>query len=156
MLNGPLAGKILLFAMPLAFSGILQQLFNAADVAVAGRFARPAALAAVGSNAPIVSLLVNTFVGLSVGANAVIARSIGAKHEESAKRAVHTSMAIALTCGVLVAVVGNLVARPLLTLLGVPAEVFNYSLTYLRIYFTGINIMNQPIGILIEYESTFF
>lgn len=149
--EGTILDKVLLFAIPLALTSMLQQLFNAADVAVVGRFSSAHAMAAVGSNAPIVSLLVNTFVGLSVGANAVIARSIGAKHEESAKRAVHTSMAIALTCGVLVAVVGNLVARPLLTLLGVPAEVFSYSLTYLRIYFTGM-----PFIMLYNFEASIF
>ena len=143
--------KVLAFAVPLALTSMLQQLFNAADVAVVGKFASDNAMAAVGSNAPIVSLLVNSFVGLSIGANVVIARNIGARNYGKARHAVHTSMALALICGVLVAVLGNILARPMITLLGVPPEVFDYSLRYLRIYFTGM-----PFIMLYNFEAAIF
>ena len=133
--KGSILDKVLLIAIPLALTSMLQQLFNAADIAVVGKFASSNAMAAVGSNAPVISLLVNSFVGLSVGSNAVIARHIGARDSNSARKAVHTSMALALICGVIVAVAGNLIARPIISLLGVPDEVFNYSLKYLRIYY---------------------
>lgn len=149
--RGSILDKVLLFALPLALTSMLQQLFNAADVAVVGKFASANAMAAVGSNAPVVSLLVNTFVGLSIGANAVIARNIGARSFGKARRAVHTAMALALIFGVFVAVLGNLVARPLISLLGVPDEVFSYSLKYLRIYFTGM-----PFIMLYNFEASIF
>ena len=82
MLNGGLAGKLILFSIPLAFSSILQQLFNSADVAVVGRFAGSAALAAVGGNSPVINLLINMFVGLSIGANVIIANFIGQGRED--------------------------------------------------------------------------
>ncbi|MBQ6389896.1 MAG: MATE family efflux transporter [Mogibacterium sp.] len=149
--QGSILDKVLLFAIPLALTSMLQQLFNATDVAVVGKFASAYAMAAVGSNAPVVSLMVNSFVGLSIGANAVIARAIGAKDRNSARRAVHTAMAIALISGVFVAVIGNLVSRPIIGLLGVPAEVFEYSLKYLRIYFTGM-----PFIMLYNFEAAIF
>ena len=149
--QGSILDKVLLFAIPLALTSMLQQLFNAADVAVVGKFASAHAMAAVGSNAPVVSLLVNTFVGLSIGANVVIARNIGAKNAEKAKQAVHTAMALALISGIVVAVLGNLVAKPIISLLGVPEEVFDYSLKYLRIYFTGM-----PFIMLYNFEAAVF
>lgn len=88
MLNGPLGMKILRFAIPLAATGILQQLFNAADVAVVGQFAGTTAMAAVGSNSPIIGLMVNLFVGVSLGTNVVIARFIGQENKEGVKHAV--------------------------------------------------------------------
>jgi putative MATE family efflux protein len=132
-------------------TSMLQQLFNATDVAVVGKFASTEALAAVGSNTPIVSLLVNFFVGISVGANVLIAHNIGAKEPEKAKSAVRTSMALALIAGVFVAVLGNLIAAPIIDLLGVPAEVKDYSVTYLRIYFSGV-----PFIMLYNFESAIF
>lgn len=149
--RGSILDKVLLFAIPLALTSMLQQLFNAADVAVVGKFASANAMAAVGSNAPVVSLLVNSFVGLSIGANVVIARNIGAKNPEKARNAVHTAMAVALICGVFVAVLGNLIARPIISLLGVPEEVFSYSLKYLRIYFAGM-----PFIMLYNFEAAIF
>ncbi|MBQ3291060.1 MAG: MATE family efflux transporter [Mogibacterium sp.] len=149
--RGSILDKVLLFAIPLALTSMLQQLFNAADVAVVGKFASANAMAAVGSNAPVVSLLVNSFVGLSIGANVVIARNIGAKNPEKARSAVHTAVAVALICGVFVAVLGNLIARPIISLLGVPEEVFSYSLKYLRIYFAGM-----PFIMLYNFEAAIF
>jgi len=149
--TGSIVDKVLLFAIPLMMTSMLQQLFNATDVAVVGKFASKEAMAAVGSNAPVISLLVNFFVGISVGANVLIARSIGAKNEERAKSAVGTSMALALAAGLFVAVAGNLITAPVIDILGVPPEVRPYSITYLRIYFSGV-----PFIMLYNFEAAIF
>lgn len=138
MLNGPLTSKIILFALPLAASSILQQLFNAADVAVVGRFAGNQALAAVGGNSSVINLLVNLFVGFSVGANVVIARYIGEGKSEKIQRTVHTVISMALICGLILAFLGNVVAAPLLKLMNTPAEVLPLATVYLKIYFGGM------------------
>ena len=148
---GSIVDKVLLFAIPLMLTSMLQQLFNATDVAVVGKFASKEAMAAVGSNTPIVSLLVNFFVGISVGSNVLISHSIGARESEKAKSAVRTSMAFAVAAGVFVAVTGNLIAVPVIDLLGVPAEVKEYSVTYLRIYFSGV-----PFIMLYNFEAAIF
>ena len=149
--QGSILDKVLMFAIPLALTSMLQQLFNATDIAVVGKFASKEAMAAVGSNAPIVSLMVNFFVGLSVGANVIIARNIGAKNFEKAKSAVGTAMSLALISGVTVAALGNLIAGPIVDLLGVPAEVRAYSILYLRIYFAGM-----PFIMLYNFEAAIF
>ncbi len=138
MINGPLAGKILRFAVPLALSSMLQQLFNAADLAVVGRFTNPQAMAAVGSNASVVSLLISLFIGLSVGANVVVGNLIGAGRRDRLNAAVHTIITVALISGVFLAVFGNLAARPILLLMGAPENVLNLAVLYLRIYFLGM------------------
>lgn len=138
MLHGSLADKIIFFALPLAASSILQQLFNAADVAVVGRFAGNQALAAVGGNSSVINLLVNLFVGFSVGANVVIARYIGEGKKEKIQKTVHAVIALALICGVILAVLGNVVAAPLLTLMNTPEEVLPLATVYLKIYFGGM------------------
>ncbi len=138
MLNGPLAGKILLFALPLAFSSILQQLFNAADVAVAGRFAGPAALAAVGGNSPVVALFLNSFIGLAIGANVVIAQYIGRGEREKVTDVVHTAIAFSILMGFCLLVIGIIVAGPLLTLMGAPEEYLDQAILYFRIYSYGM------------------
>lgn len=148
---GSIVDKVLLFAIPLMLTSMLQQLFNATDVAVVGKFASKEAMAAVGSNTPVVSLLVNLFVGISVGANVLISRCIGARNNEKARSAVGTSMALALLSGVFVAVLGNLIAVPVIDLLGVPPEVRDYSLTYLRLYFSGV-----PFIMLYNFEAAIF
>ena len=140
MLNGPLTGKIVLFALPLAASSILQQLFNAADVAVVGRFAGNQALAAVGGNSSVINLLVNLFVGFSVGANVVIARYIGEGKTDKIHNTVHTVISMALICGAILAVLGNVVAEPLLKLMTTPTEVLPLAAVYLKIYFGGMPI----------------
>ena len=149
--SGSIVDKVLLFAIPLMLTSMLQQLFNATDVAVVGKFASMEAMAAVGSNTPIVSLLVNFFVGISVGANVLIAQNIGAREPEKAKSVVRTSMAFALAAGVFVAVIGNLIAVPIIDILGVPAEVKPYSVTYLRLYFSG-----APFIMLYNFEAAIF
>ena len=99
MCRGPLLGKLLVFAFPLMLSGILQLLFNAADIVVVGRFAGSQALAAVGSTGAVSNLIINAFIGLSIGANVLVARSVGAGQREEASRAVHTSILLSLICG---------------------------------------------------------
>lgn len=138
MLHGPLFGKILMFAVPLAASSILQQLFNSADVAVVGRFAGSEALAAVGGNSSVISLLINLFVGLSVGANVVIGNFIGQGKEDKVRQAVHTAIPLALISGVILLFVGLLAARPILLLMNTPENVVGLATLYLRIYFLGM------------------
>ena len=123
MLNGSLWDKILRYALPLALTGILQQLFNASDVAVVGHFAGEAAMAAVGCNTPIISFLVNLFLGMSLGSNVVISQLTGQKDLEKVSRAVHTSMVISVIGGVTIALIAELLAAPILHLLAVPDEV---------------------------------
>lgn len=151
ILSGSIVDKVLLFAIPLMLTSMLQQLFNATDVAVVGKFASKEAMAAVGSNTPVVSLLVNFFVGISVGANVLIARSIGAKDNAKARSAVGTSMAVAFATGIFVAAIGNIIAVPIIDILGVPPEVKGYSVTYLRIYFSGV-----PFIMLYNFEAAIF
>lgn len=110
MTSGSLGDKIIKYAIPLAVTGILQQLFNAADLAVVGQFSGKGAMAAVGSNAPVIGLLVNLFVGISLGSNVIIAKSIGQGDEEKISKAVHTSVVVALLGGVFLAVLGEFVA----------------------------------------------
>ena len=148
---GSIVDKVFLFAIPLMLTSMLQQLFNATDVAVVGKFASKEAMAAVGSNTPIVSLLVNFFVGISVGSNVLIARCIGARDSDKAKSAVRTSMAFAVAAGIFVAVLGNIIAAPVIELLGVPPEVKEYSITYLRLYFSGV-----PFIMLYNFEAAIF
>lgn len=138
MLHGSLADKILLFALPLAVSSILQQLFNSVDVAVVGRFASSQAQAAVGSNGPVINLLLNLFIGISVGANVVIANYIGRGEQKRIRNAVHTSMLVAVISGIFLLFLGVLVARPLLTLMNTPGDVIEHAVVYLRIYFLGM------------------
>ncbi len=148
---GSIVDKVLLFAVPLMLTSMLQQLFNATDVAVVGKFASMEAMAAVGSNTPVVSLLVNFFVGISVGSNVLISLNIGARNPDKAKSAVRTSMAFAVAAGVFVAVLGNLIAVPIIDILGVPPEVRQYSVTYLRFYFSGV-----PFIMLYNFEAAIF
>lgn len=138
MLNGTLIDKILIFAMPLAASSILQQLFNSADVAVVGRFAGSQALAAVGGNSSVINLLINLFVGLSVGANVVIAKYIGQGKNREANEVVHTVMTTSVFSGIFLLVLGLLAARPVLQLMNTPYDVIELAVLYLRIYFLGM------------------
>lgn len=134
MLEGSLADKIFLFALPLALSSILQQLFNSADLAVVGRFSSSAAMAAVGSNSSVINLLVSLLTGLSVGANVSAATLIGQKQKEKLHEAVQTSMALALISGLIMMVVCLVVARPILEMMNAPKDVLNLAILYLRIY----------------------
>ena len=141
MCNGPLFGKILLFTLPLMLSGILQLLFNAADVVVVGQFAGNEALAAVGSTGALTNLLVNLFIGLSVGANVLVARYYGARQEEEVSRTVHTAVLISVIGGIFLAVIGIAAARPLLIMMDTPKNVIEHSVLYMRIFFLGMPVM---------------
>ena len=138
MCNGTLANKILLFALPLMASSLLQLLFNAADVVVVGQFCGKASLAAVGSNTALINLLVNLFVGLSVGANVVVAQDLGAGRKAEANRAVHTSILLAMISGVVLMIVGVIMARQMLEWMSSPENVIGLASVYLRIYFIGM------------------
>lgn len=137
MLNGPLMGKLVRFAIPFAASSILQQLFNSVDIAVVGNFASSQALAAVGANGPVIALLLNFFIGISLGTNVIIANHIGQKNEEGICEAVSTSSVIALVAGFLLMIVGLLVASPLLKLMNTPSDVLDQATLYLRIVLLG-------------------
>lgn len=141
MCSGSVFGKMLLFALPLMCSSILQLLFNAADIVVVGRFAGDNALAAVGSNTALINLLTNLFVGLSVGSNVLTAQYYGAKKDSDLKETVHTSMLLSICSGVLLTVVGLVGARGLLELMQAPPEVLELAALYLRIYFLGMTSM---------------
>jgi len=141
MCNGPLPGKILLFYFPLMLSGILQLLFNAADIAVAGQFAGNEALAAVGSTSSLTNLLVNLFIGLSVGANVLVARFYGAGQTNELKSMVQTAVATSVIGGVILVFVGFFVSKPALILMGTPDDVISHSVLYMRIYFAGMPFM---------------
>ncbi len=138
MLHGSMLDKMLLFALPLAAGSILQQLFNAVDVAVVGQFASSQALAAVGANTSVISLMVNLFVGISVGSNVVIANYIGQKAEGRIKGAVHTSIMVAVLSGLFLMLLGLAVARPLLQLMSTPENVLDLAVVYLKIYCVGM------------------
>ena len=113
MCNGPILGKVLVYAFPLMLSGVLQLLFNAADVVIVGRFAGSQSLAAVGSTSALINLLVNIFIGLSVGVNVVVAQYYGAKKEDDVNETIHTAITISLISGVFLIFVGLILSRPL-------------------------------------------
>lgn len=138
MCTGSVYTKMLLFAMPLMCSSILQLLFNAADIVVVGRFAGDNALAAVGSNTALINLFTNLFVGLSVGTNVLTAQFYGAKKEKELRETVHTSILLSVYSGLVLTVVGFVAARSLLELMQAPAEVIDLATLYLRIYFLGM------------------
>ncbi|MBB5183126.1 MATE family efflux transporter [Catenisphaera adipataccumulans] len=138
MLHGPLAGKLVQFAIPLALTNILQQLFNSADLAVIGQFENAAAMAAVGSNASVINLLVSLFSGLALGANVVIAMLIGQDRTEKINEAVHTAITVALVSGWIVCGLGEVLAPYILRWMQTPPEVRQLAVLYLRIFFVGI------------------
>lgn len=141
ILTGTLWKAILLFAIPIAAGNMLQQLFNTADVAIVGKFAGKEALAAVGSNGPIINLLLNLFIGISVGANVVIARYIGEGNNERVKKAAHTAVVVSVVSGIIVMLLGLVLARPMLVMLNSPDDVIDLATLYLRIYFAGMPFM---------------
>jgi len=138
MCSGPLFSKIIIFSMPLMLTSILQLLYNAADIVVVGRYAGSVALAAVGSTGSLINLIVNLFMGLSIGASVVVARHYGANSYKDVSESVHTSMAIAGICGVVVGIFGFVTARPLLVMMGSPDDVLEHAVLYVRIYFLGL------------------
>lgn len=151
MINGSLGDKIIKYAIPLAVTGILQQLFNAADLAVVGQFSGKEAMAAVGSNAPVIGLLVNLFVGISLGSNVIIAKSIGQRDNDNISKAVHTSVIVALLGGLFVTVLGEFLAPEVVKMLDVPSDVYPLAVKYLQIYLAGM-----PVILLYNFESAIF
>ncbi len=141
MCNGPLLGKILLFSLPLMLSGILQLLFNAADMIVVGRWGGSNALAAVGSTGSLINLLVNVFIGLSVGANVLVSRYYGAGQEKELSEMVHTAIMTAFICGVALIFIGFFAAPVALEAMGTPKEVLDQAILYVRIYFAAMPAM---------------
>lgn len=149
MTHGTLWNKILIFALPLAASSILQQLFNSVDTAVVGRFASSQALAAVGSNGSLISLLINLFIGISLGSNVVIAHYIGQGAQKNIQAAIHTAIVVALVSGFFVMILGQFIARPVLLLMGTPEDVIDLAVLYLRIYLLGM-----PFIMLYDFGSS--
>ena len=138
MCSGPILGKILLFALPLMCSSILQLLFNAADIIVVGRYAGDNSLAAVGSNSALINLLTNFFLGLSVGANVLVARYCGAGKDKEVSQTVHTAMLLSVYSGILLTFIGCIGARRILIWMQTPEDVLPLATLYLRIYFVGM------------------
>lgn len=154
MLNGPIWNKLPQFALPVAATAILGQLFNAADVAVVGNFTgaeKTVAVAAVGANSAVIGLIINLFIGIALGCNVVIAHAIGRGDRDAVHRAVHTSVVVAVIGGIIVGLLGQLIAAPLLGMLNVPDEVFPLALLYLRIYLVGL-----PVILLYNFEAAIF
>ena len=154
MLHGSIWNKIPQFALPVAATAILEQLFNASDVAVVGNFTgadSTIAVAAVGANSALIGLIVNLFIGIALGTNVVIANAIGRGNRQDVQKAVHTSVLFALIGGVLVALVGELLAAPVLEMLNVPEDVLPQALLYLRIYLAGM-----PVILLYNFEAAIF
>lgn len=141
MCNGPIMGKLILFSVPLMLSGILQLLFNAADMIVVGRWVGSDALAAVGSTGSLINLIVNVFIGLSVGTNVLVARYYGAGQQKELSETVHTAITSAVICGIALIFIGFFVSPYALELMGSPEEVIGQSIVYLRIYFAGMPAM---------------
>lgn len=151
MVEGSLWKKVFLFALPLGLTGVLQQLFNAADVAIVGQFTGELGahcMAAVGACASLISLLVNLFIGISIGSNVVIANAIGANNEKRVKRAVITSLWVAVVGGFGITILGEIISAPVLHLMGVPHEVFDMANLYMKIYLLGM-----PVILLYNFEA---
>ncbi len=154
MINDSIWNKLIMFAMPIAATAVLEQLFNASDVAVVGNFAagdKTAAVEAVGANAPIVGLILNLFIGIALGTNVVIANAIGREDFQTVKKAVHTSLIMALTGGIAVMLIGEPLAVNVLRLLKIPDDMMNLTLLYLRIYLLGM-----PVIFLYNFEAAIF
>ncbi|MBS7125010.1 MAG: MATE family efflux transporter [Coprobacillus sp.] len=154
MLHGSIWNKIPLFALPVAMTAILEQLFNASDIAVVGNFTGKMgtiAVAAVGANSPIISLIVNLFIGIALGTTVVIANAIGRDDKKTVHHAVHTSILMAIVGGFVVTIIGELVAGYVLNMLNVPRDVYGQVLLYLRIYLLGM-----PVILLYNFEAAIF
>lgn len=149
MCNGPLFSKIIIFAMPLMLSGILQLLFNAADMIVVGRYSTTTALAAIGSVGALINFFVNMIIGISVGSNVLVARFYGAKKWDQLEDAVHTSILLSFLMGVIVGLIAILFSRPILILMKSPDDVIDLSVLYIRIYFAGL-----PLSMLYNFGSS--
>ncbi len=143
MVHGPITSKVLIFTVPLVLTGILQLLFNAADVAVVGQFSSSTSVAAIGSTSSLINLLISLFMGIGVGVNVLVARYYAIDHKKDVSETVHTSIAVSLIAGTLLAITGIMLARRLLVLMGSPDDVIDLSTLYIRIYF-----LNMPANII--------
>jgi len=148
MTEGPLTTKIIKFTIPVMLSGILQLLFNTADVIVVGRFTGKTALAAVGSTGSLITLLVSLFIGLSIGTNVLVARYQGAKDDKSVSETVHTSIALGIVGGLILLIVGIVATRPLLEMMATPEDVIDQSTLYMRILFFGM-----PLNLILNFGA---
>lgn len=149
MTRGPLFGKLISFSVPLMLTGILQLLYNAADMIVVGKYGSDTSLAAVGSTGSLINLIVNVLMGMSVGAGVVVANAIGAGNREKASRATHTAIFISVIFGIGVGIFGVFMARPLLEIMKSPEDVIDLSALYVRIYFAGL-----PVTMLYNFGSS--
>lgn len=155
--SGSVVKKLLVFALPILATNLLQQFYNAADTVIVGKFANETALAAVGSTGSLINLLLNLFLGLAVGSNVVCANHYGARDKEGLQRCMHTSVVLGLICGLFIAIVGFVLARPLLLLMGSPINVIDQATLYIRIYFCGVPasvVYNFASGILRAHGDT--
>ncbi len=138
MCSGPLLNKILIFSLPIIAMNILQLLFNSADMAVVGHFSGSKALAAVGATAPLINLIINLLMGLSVGTNVIVAQDYGAGQSAAVSHSVHTSIAVSIMGGLIVMIIGIALCDPLLKMMGTPEDIFELSAQYMKIYFIGM------------------
>lgn len=141
MCNGPILKKLLIFALPLMLSGILQLLFNAADIVAVGKFTGSHALAAVGSTSALINLFVNVFIGFSIGTNVLVAQYFGARDEKNVQETVHTSILLGIVGGFILIVSGIIFAKPMLEWMDTPDNVLEHAVLYMRIYFIGMPAM---------------
>lgn len=141
MCNGPILKKLLMLSLPIMFSGVLQLLFNAADIIVVGNFGSENSVAAVGSTTSLITLITNLFMGLSVSANVLTSRYMGAKNYEKVSETVHTSIFLSVISGIIITIIGGVFADKMLVLMQTPDEVLGLSTLYLRIYFMGMIAM---------------
>ena len=148
MTEGPLTTKIIKFTIPVMLTGILQLLFNTADVIVVGRFTGKAALAAVGSTGSLINLLVSLFIGLSIGTNVLVARYQGAKDDKAVSETVHTSIALGIVGGLILLIIGVVATRPLLEMMATPEDVIDQSTLYMRILFFGM-----PLNLILNFGA---
>ena len=148
MCNGSIMDKLISFSLPLMLSGILQLMFNAVDIVVVGRFSGSQALAAVGSTTALINIFTNLFIGISLGANVLAARFYASGKEKEMSETVHTAITLALISGIIMAVVGLVLAKGALRLMGTPSDVIELSTLYMRIYFCGM-----PFFMLYNYGA---
>lgn len=139
--SGSIGKKMIVFALPLMFSSILQLLFNAADIIVVGKFAGDECVAAVGSTTSLINLIVNLFIGLSVGANVMVANFFGAKKSEDLSETIHTSVAVSIISGIILSFVGFFFAPEILKLMNTPDDVIDLASVYVKTYFLGMPFM---------------
>ena len=151
MTDGNLFKKIFLYSLPIVFSGILQLLYNAFDLIVCGQYGSGHSTAAISSTYSLINLIVNLFLGLSVGANVLMARCYGQKNKEKANRVAYTSMVFSLIVGVVIGIFGVVTSGFFLELMGTTSDVIELSTAYLRIYFVGL-----PFSMIYNFGAAIF